>query len=119
MRKFNLFFLRYEEREKMFSIRMGGLPYRKFVNPYAAFFLIISLLFGSVCNAGAREGEIQDWFKPEAVCSFVKILRSRKDNRPNGEAIAEFATKDDALNAMKKNKEYMGERFVILTPMNF
>ena len=83
-------------------------------------FLICDFItFFHLVNIGAREGEIQDWFQPEAACSHVKILRSRKDNRPNGEAIAEFATKDDALNAMKKNKEYMGERFVILTPINF
>ena len=86
---------RYEEREKLFSIRMGGLPYR------------------------AKETEIQDWFQPEANCVQVKILRSRKDNRPNGEAIADFANKDEASNAMKKNKDYMGDRFVILTPINF
>merc|ERR1711956_12336 len=75
-----------------FSIKLGGLPFK------------------------ARNEEIVDWFSPKAECMRVKILKNR-DNRPSGEAIAEFASKESAEAAMKMNKEYLGERFVVLTPI--
>jgi heterogeneous nuclear ribonucleoprotein F/H len=77
-----------------FVIRMGGLPYK------------------------AKVKEIIEWFGPDVECLRVRILRSR-DNRPSGEALAEFATKEEAENAMLKNKEYLGERFVVLTRQDF
>ena len=77
-----------------FSIKMSGLPFR------------------------TREPEIKDWFSQVADCHRVKILKNR-ENRPSGEAIAEFATKEDAQEAMKLNKEYLGERFVVLTSLDF
>ncbi len=73
-----------------FKIRMGGLPFRASVK------------------------EIQDWFRPEAECVHVKVLMNR-EGRPSGEALASFETEEEADKAMQKNKEYMGERFVILT----
>lgn len=73
-----------------FTIRMGGLPYRSTVN------------------------EIMDWFRPEAECAHVRIIMNR-EGRPSGEAIAEFASKEEADQAMTKNRKYMGQRFVILT----
>ncbi len=76
-----------------FSLRMGGLPYRTSVD------------------------EIIDWFEPVAECQFVRILK--KGGRPSGEAIAEFDTEDEARAALKKNKEYLGDRFIILTPQGF
>jgi len=74
-----------------FKIRMGGLPFKATVK------------------------EIQDWFHPEADCAHVKILLNR-EGRPSGEALASFETEQEAERAMVKNKEYLGERFVILTP---
>jgi len=73
-----------------FKIRMGGLPFKATVK------------------------EIQDWFRPEADCAHVKILLNR-EGRPSGEALASFETEQEAERAMVKNKEYLGERFVILT----
>ena len=58
---------------------------------------------------------MQDWFHPEADCAHVKILLNR-EGRPSGEALASFETEQEAERAMVKNKEYLGERFVILTP---
>lgn len=72
-----------------FTIKMGGLPYRATVN------------------------EIIDWFHPRANCIDVRILRGR-DNRPNGNAIAEFETQYDAKKAMENDREYMGERYIDL-----
>ena len=69
---------------------MGGLPYRASVR------------------------EIMEWFLPESECSHVRVLMNR-DGRPSGEALAEFDSEDAAERAMTKNKQYMGERFVILT----
>jgi len=77
-----------------FSVKMSGLPFR------------------------TRGAEIVDWFSPTAECQGVKILKNR-ENRPSGEAIASFSTKEAAEAAMKMNKEYLGERFVILTPLDF
>jgi len=77
-----------------FSIKMSGLPFR------------------------TREAEIKDWFSPVADCQHVKILKNR-ENRPSGEAIAKFATEEDAQEAMKLNGEYLGERFVVLTILDF
>jgi hypothetical protein len=39
--------------------------------------------------------------------------------RPSGEAVAEFETEEDARSAMGKNRAYMGERFIVLTPQGF
>ena len=39
--------------------------------------------------------------------------------RPSGEAVAEFASEEDARAAMEKNRDYMGERFIVLTPQGF
>ena len=50
---------------------MGGIPYR------------------------ATADEIADWFQPEAHCLNARILKNR-DNRPSGEAFAEFETEDEA-----------------------
>ncbi len=71
-------------------VRMGGLPYRATVR------------------------EIMDWFQPESECAHVRILMNR-DGRPSGEALAEFDTKELADQAMGKNRQYMKDRFVILT----
>ncbi len=73
-----------------FCIRMGGLPYRATVR------------------------DIIDWFRPESECAHVRILMNR-DGRPSGEALAEFDTRDLAEQAMTKNRQYMRDRFVILT----
>lgn len=70
---------------------MGGLPFR------------------------ASTKEIREWFQPEAECVHVKIMMNR-EGRPSGEALAEFESQEMAEKAMVKNKQYMGERFVILTP---
>lgn len=77
-----------------YTVRMGGLPFRASVD------------------------DIIDWFRPEADCVYARILRNR-DNRPSGEAVAEFASEDEAKNAMTKNRAYMGDRFVVLTPQGF
>lgn len=74
-----------------FALRMGGLPFR------------------------ATEKQIQDWFSKEAQCTFVKIILNR-DGRPSGEAMAEFDTEEEAEAALRLNREYLGDRFVILTP---
>ena len=75
-----------------FAIRMGGLPFKSSVE------------------------DIKDWFKPVAECVHARLLLNR-EGRPSGEARAEFETKEEAEKAMGKNKDYMGERFVILTPL--
>jgi len=77
-----------------FCIKMSGLPFRTTVP------------------------EIIDFFSTHADCTKARILNNR-DNRPSGKAIAEFASKEEVLNAMKLNKEYIGDRFVVLTPMDF
>lgn len=76
------------------SIKLSGLPFK------------------------TREAEIIDWFSPIAQCTKVRLLRSSRDGRPSGEAIATFANQEDAKEAMKMNKEYLGERFVILTMLH-
>ena len=50
---------------------MGGIPYR------------------------ANVEDIVDWFLPEARCTGAQILKNR-DNRPSGEAIAEFDNEEEA-----------------------
>ncbi len=73
-----------------FCIRMGGLPYRATVR------------------------DIMDWFRPESECAHVRIIMNR-DGRPSGEALAEFESEELAEQAMTKNRQYMRDRFVILT----
>ena len=82
-----------DEEHKAFTVKLSGLPFR------------------------TRVPEIVDWFAPVPV-GRVRLLKNR-DNRPSGEALAEFATLEEAKDALKKDKEYIGDRFVILTPTNF
>lgn len=72
-----------------YVIRLGGLPFRATIQ------------------------EITEWFNP-AECVHVRILKNR-EGRPSGEAFAEFETEEMAERAMEKNREYLGDRFVILT----
>ena len=83
-----------DEEHKSYSVKMSGLPFR------------------------TRVPEIIDWFAPVIDINRVRLLKNR-ENRPSGEAIADFATLEAAKEAMKKDKEYIGDRFVILTPINF
>ena len=82
-----------EETFGDYSIKLGGLPFR------------------------TPEREIIDWFSPKAKCARVKILKD--NNRPNGRAIAEFVSKNDAEAAMELNHDYLGDRYIILTPVDF
>ena len=50
---------------------------------------------------------------------FAKNNATISFYRPSGEAIAEFSSKESAEAAMKMNKEYLGERFVVLTAIDF
>ena len=50
---------------------------------------------------------------------FAKNNATISFYRPSGEAIAEFSSKVEAEAAMKMNKEYLGERFVVLTAIDF
>ena len=52
-------------------------------------------------------------------CLTLLIFQYNLYFRPSGEAVAEFETEDDARAAMAKNREYMGERFIVLTPQGF
>ena len=52
-------------------------------------------------------------------CLTILIFHYNFYFRPSGEAVAEFETEDDARAAMAKNREYMGERFIVLTPQGF
>ena len=83
-----------ESLNKAVSIKLSGMPFR------------------------SSESDVIEWFSPKAPCTKVRLLKTR-DGRPRGEAIAEFATKEEATQAMTLNKEYLGDRFVILTPLNF
>ena len=47
-------------------------------------------------------------------CASVRVILNR-EGRPSGDAIAEFETDDDVEEAMKKNREHLGSRFVVLT----
>jgi hypothetical protein len=38
-----------------------------------------------------------------------------RDGRPSGDAIAEFETEEAMEEAMKKDREHLGTRFVVLT----
>jgi len=53
-------------------------------------------------------------FRPESECAHVRVLLNR-EGRPSGEALAEFETEELAEAALTKNRQYMRDRFVILT----
>merc|ERR1712018_970176 len=77
-------------KEKENCIKMSGLPFR------------------------ASEKEMKDFFLPEAKCVSVKVILNR-DGRPSGNAIASFESKEEVEAAMKKYREHLGSRFIILT----
>ena len=78
------------ENKYPFALKMNGLPYN------------------------AAEEEVMSFFEPVAKCTHVTILKNRT-GRPSGEAIAAFATKEDAESAMSKNRDYLGSRYVVLS----
>ena len=73
-----------------FYVKMNGLPFR------------------------ASEVEIKQFFSDVAKCTNVNLIKN-PDGRASGDAIAEFATEQDAENALKKNREHIGNRFIILS----
>ena len=48
------------------------------------------------------------------ICQSVCVILNR-DGRPSGDAIAEFATEEELEEAMKKDRENLGSRFIVLT----
>ena len=72
------------------SLRMSGLPFK------------------------ATEKEMKEFFLPEAKCLSVKVILNR-DGRPSGDAIASFEDKEAVEAALKKDREHLGSRFVVLS----
>uniref|UniRef100_A0A914VBC2 RRM domain-containing protein n=1 Tax=Plectus sambesii TaxID=2011161 RepID=A0A914VBC2_9BILA len=70
-------------------IKMRGLPYR------------------------AAERDIIDFFAPLRVAK-IHILTEYGSGRPSGEGRVEFFTHLDAVEAMKRDREHMGSRYVEL-----
>ena len=60
----------------------------------------------------ATEQEMKDFFLP-VQCQSIKVLLNR-DLRPSGEAIASFEDEEALKQAMTKDREHLGSRFVIL-----
>jgi len=76
-----------------FNVRLHGLPY------------------------DATETDIVEFFKSVAPCTNVRILQNR-NGMASGDAIASFASKDDADAALTRNREYIGSRYVTLSLYN-
>ena len=72
------------------SLKMSGLPFK------------------------ATEKEMKEFFLPEAKCLSVKVILN-KDGRPSGDAIASFEDKETVEAALKKDREHLGSRFVVLS----
>jgi RNA recognition motif-containing protein len=62
----------------------------------------------------ASEKEMRDFFLPEAKCVSVKVILNR-DGRPSGDAIAAFEGQEEVESAMKKDREHLGTRFIVLS----
>ena len=62
----------------------------------------------------ASEKEMRDFFLPEAKCVSVKVILNR-DGRPSGDAIAAFEGQEEVEAAMKKDREHLGTRFIVLS----
>ncbi|GAX83059.1 hypothetical protein CEUSTIGMA_g10485.t1 [Chlamydomonas eustigma] len=60
----------------------------------------------------ATEGQIRDFFKEQSIKSVRFVLEP--DGRPSGLAFAEFETREDAVKALTKNGDFLGERYVRL-----
>ena len=56
--------------------------------------------------------QIERFFAPLVPCDVEMCLND--DGRPSGQARVSFETTEDARQAMKKNKDYIGERYVEL-----
>lgn len=60
----------------------------------------------------ATEEQIREFFRDFSVTRVAFVYEP--DGRPSGLAFAEFATKEDAIQALSKNGEYLGSRYVRL-----
>ncbi|XP_053510239.1 G-rich sequence factor 1 [Ictalurus furcatus] len=60
----------------------------------------------------ATAGDIINFFHPIRVAKV--LLEYGPDGRPNGEAGAHFTTRQDALQAMTKDKQYIQDRYIEL-----
>jgi len=76
-----------------FSVKLHGLPYE------------------------ATESDIVEFFRPVAACTNVRLLQNR-NGLASGDAIANFASREDADAALGKNREYIGSRYVTLSLYN-
>merc|ERR1711962_738843 len=79
---------RPEETTTGFMIHMRGLPFR------------------------TNEDDIYKFFAPHQPCA-VRILRADA-GKPKGECDVDFKTHDEAKNAMEKNKQHIGKRYIEL-----
>ena len=71
--------------DKMVRVRMHGMPFR------------------------VSEWDIVRWFEPEARCADADI-HLNSNGKPSGEATAYFNSKDEAEDAMKKDRMEMEGR---------
>ncbi|XP_054717646.1 heterogeneous nuclear ribonucleoprotein H-like isoform X2 [Uloborus diversus] len=62
----------------------------------------------------AIEQDIYDFFRPLNICPVNVRLRNDRSGRPSGEADVEFATHEDAVKAMTKDKANMQHRYIEL-----
>ncbi|KAL6763408.1 hypothetical protein V8C86DRAFT_3012807 [Haematococcus lacustris] len=60
----------------------------------------------------ATEAQILDFFKEFRVVRIAFV--GEPDGRPSGLAFAEFETRDEAVRALSKNGQFIGERYVRL-----
>ncbi|GFT04100.1 heterogeneous nuclear ribonucleoprotein H [Trichonephila clavipes] len=62
----------------------------------------------------AIEQDIHDFFRPLNISPISVRLRNDRNGRPSGEADVEFATHEDAVKAMTKDKANMQHRYIEL-----
>jgi heterogeneous nuclear ribonucleoprotein F/H len=73
-----------------YCVKMSGVPFR------------------------ATEQELKDFFKGVDEPIRVKVILNR-DGRPSGDALAEFDSEEAVENALSKDRECMGSRYVVVT----
>lgn len=87
------------------GMRMGFTPPQQQQKPSDDVFVFLRGMPFSV-----TEGDVENFFSGLTIREIVLLRNAR--GQPNGSGFVQFATRKDALEALKRDREYIGSRYI-------